>query len=352
MYKKKELDAAALLYEVVAKCEKYQYSERLAICQYRLFKLAIGKDSATNLQAAIRFEPFQDKLPENFRLDALLQLANVYYTLQNWHKMGFFADELRTLATVIYRGRYQNKKGKRKPGKLNIDRPLVVYYGQGYLIKGGALEYQEQYEEAKKYIDGYADLSWFEGLDEIGRLEVEKFKVFARMNCYNIDLSTGNFEVLNDYVHLLEKYPDEILPSMVVILMAANKYRIKIDTVLKKLASKISVGVHSENYYSRATYRNRYAEFHYQLAIYNFANRRIKEGIENTLQCLKLSVEEDNKGKMLDCISLFEKFKGQATKEQETIYETIVKGVNKDAETLVLSGYSYQPELLCSRFSD
>ncbi len=57
-------DAAACLYENVAESEKKQHSERLAICQYRLFSLGIGKDQAQNLQTAARFEPFVDRLDE------------------------------------------------------------------------------------------------------------------------------------------------------------------------------------------------------------------------------------------------------------------------------------------------
>ena len=38
------IEAAAYLYENVAESEKQQHSERLALCRYRLFTIAIGKD--------------------------------------------------------------------------------------------------------------------------------------------------------------------------------------------------------------------------------------------------------------------------------------------------------------------
>ncbi|RYM05763.1 XRE family transcriptional regulator [Sporolactobacillus sp. THM7-7] len=339
-YESGKEEAAELLYKIVAKCEKYQYSERLTICQYRLFRLALSSDTESNLRAAIRFEPYQDKLPENFRLEALLQLANVNYTLQRWDKMKYFADELRSLAKIVYRERQRGQKGKRKARGPKTERDLVVYYGQGYLLKGAALEYEEKYEEAKEYIANYADLSWFEGLDENGKAEVERFAMFARMNLNDINLLSGNFGTLEEYVQLIKQQSEEIMPGLVTILKAANRYRIIIDDVLKQFTDQITNNQWNQGYYSKDTFKKRYIEFQYQLAVYFFGNSRCKEGMKRLLDCLKLCVQEDNKEKLLNCISLFTKFKTYATEEQYAEYETIVKGVNKDAETLTISGYS------------
>ncbi|MBG9765120.1 DNA-binding protein, partial [Paenibacillus polymyxa] len=38
--------AALLLYEGVAEAEKYQHSERLAVCQYRIFTIQVGDDQS------------------------------------------------------------------------------------------------------------------------------------------------------------------------------------------------------------------------------------------------------------------------------------------------------------------
>ncbi|MCC3380616.1 helix-turn-helix domain-containing protein, partial [Paenibacillus farraposensis] len=57
-------EAATCLYENVAESERKQHSERLALCQYRLFSIRIGKDQAQNLQTAAKFEPFVDRLDE------------------------------------------------------------------------------------------------------------------------------------------------------------------------------------------------------------------------------------------------------------------------------------------------
>ncbi len=85
--------AALLLYENVAEVEKYQHSERLALCQYRLFTIQIGDDQSRNLRAATLFEPFVERLDEIDQLDALKDLANVYKYLRKWDKIDEMAKK-------------------------------------------------------------------------------------------------------------------------------------------------------------------------------------------------------------------------------------------------------------------
>lgn len=63
-FKKGYTEAAAFLYENVAEGERYQYSERLAVCQYRLFTIRMGDDQEKNYDAAIQFEPYVERLDE------------------------------------------------------------------------------------------------------------------------------------------------------------------------------------------------------------------------------------------------------------------------------------------------
>ncbi|MCY9687648.1 hypothetical protein M5W70_02480 [Paenibacillus larvae] len=111
----------------------------------------------------------------------MLKLSKVCLSLKKWNLTEQFADELRILSTI----RYQEelllmKEGKTEP--LITERPLVVYYGQSYLIKSIALFKQGHYEKAKQYIEGYEDLGWFEILDEQGKKKVDKFRLWAIAN--------------------------------------------------------------------------------------------------------------------------------------------------------------------------
>lgn len=86
-------DAAALLYQCVAESEKYQHSERLALCQYRLFTIHLGDDREANMNLAASFEPYVERLEERDQLDALKSLADIYAANQRWAKVGELAEE-------------------------------------------------------------------------------------------------------------------------------------------------------------------------------------------------------------------------------------------------------------------
>ncbi|UFJ40736.1 helix-turn-helix transcriptional regulator [Brevibacillus humidisoli] len=174
LYKSGRRKESALFYRLVIDNEKDNHSDRFLISQYRLFRASLGTDVEENWKAVIRFEPYRNRLSEGNRLDGLLQLANVCFALHRWEDVERFADELRELATIVYQNEMRKKKRKKVSEPLQTERHLVVYYGQGYLLKSVALEKQGLYEKAKEYVSGYSDLSWFELLDEVGLKEVEK----------------------------------------------------------------------------------------------------------------------------------------------------------------------------------
>lgn len=139
------------------------------------------------LRAVISFSPFRGRLPENLQLDGLLMLTQLCFALRRWEEMEIYADELRALANAVYRQELRRSGDKRRE-ELCTERPLVVYYGHGYLLKAISLTKQGQYEAAKKYTAGYADLGWFEMLDEVGQQAVEQFRLFAVGNSFTLEM--------------------------------------------------------------------------------------------------------------------------------------------------------------------
>lgn len=87
LYSKEMNEAALILYECVAEGEKYQHSERLALCQYRIFLINIGHDQKVNRLLVSKFEPFIERLDEDYQLDAIKDLANAYWGLHEWDRM-------------------------------------------------------------------------------------------------------------------------------------------------------------------------------------------------------------------------------------------------------------------------
>ncbi|MGG6313163.1 helix-turn-helix domain-containing protein [Paenibacillus macerans] len=331
LYEEGKTEASSLFFQSVCENEKYQHSERLAISQYRLFRLSLGDDAEGNLRAATWFEPYRNRLPEDFQLDGLLHLANVYYTLQRWDRVKLFADELRGLVQKVYK-RYEEALRQGRPFELNTARHLVVYYGQSFLLKGNALEHEGNYEEAAQYIEGYADLSWFAGLDELGKQEVEKFRTFARLNDFNLKVLSGRQEVIPEYVKLLRAYPYEVLPSLRMIVKAANINGFFIDDVLQEFKVDQSLYNQFDNYYLTVLNKDRYLDLCYHLAIYSFRKKDIIEGLEKMIYALKYSISLNNKEFFVKMVPLFEQHRACATKQQLREYEILMKEVLRGAE--------------------
>ncbi|MBY7738436.1 DNA-binding protein [Paenibacillus polymyxa] len=334
LYDGGKLQEAIPFYECVIENEKYQHSERLAISHYKLFVASIGQDLERNLEAVLRFIPYRNRLPENYHLDALLKLANIYFSLHQWKEVERYADELRNLATTVYKNEIQKRKNINKYRQLETERPLVVYYGQGYLLKGNALELQGMYEKAMEYINGYADLGWFEGLDELGLEEVELLKLWAEANKLNLRVLMGEKGSLLSYVNFLKRNPLEVLPGLLTIVESAIKHKFSIDAILSEFSEEIRVFNDSffldSGYYQLAPTVDRYADLHYKLSIYYFGSKRINQGLDSILESLKFYKIINNKTKFVECVALFERFRKDATSQHRKDYEFIMEEILND----------------------
>lgn len=326
LYMNGRLSEAALFHEAVAEMEQDSYSERLAISQYRLFMGKQGHDAEENWKAVIRFEHFRKRLPENHQLDALLKLANVCFTLHKWREVEKYSDELRALAQAVYRDQLR-RKVREKPGEvLETERHLVVYYGQGYLLKTVALQKQEQYDQAKKYVSGYADLGWFENLSELGWVEVNKFKVWAKANAYTLEMLTGNIDILPEYFHFLQEHPQEMLPGLLTIIESANKYGFYADPIIEQCSQVIQKIDHYNS-----IEMDRHFSYRYQLAIYHFRKNQYTEGTANILFALKLAFIQNHDRNVIQCVTLFEAYRSYASEQHKSEYQFMMEEArNKD----------------------
>ncbi|GGN93593.1 hypothetical protein [Saccharibacillus kuerlensis] len=257
-------------------------AERAAVAYYGLFLTSISSnDNDKNFRLALEFEQVHCWLPEHYLLDGYLQLTNIYFNLAKWSEMEFYADRLRELVERMY----ANKCIKEF---FPTERHPVVYYGQGYLQKGNALEHQGKYSEAELYIEGYQDLSWFPNLDKLGWEEVRKFSHWARANRFNLAILKGNTSVLKDYSFFLEQHPYEVLPSLLTILESANRYGFSIDSLLTKLMPLIFTK-DKNNYYGELFNLNRLAALYYQIANYHAKRGRQTLASKFSMQALMVS---------------------------------------------------------------
>lgn len=330
---------AVPFYECVVENERYYHSERLAISQYRLFCYSLNTDLDNNRQAAIKFAPFRRNLPENYQLDALLKLANAYFQLYDCETVIQYAEELRVLATSIYQQQVRGKLKNREVKPLNTERRLIVYYGQSFLLKGNAYEIQGQYKKAMEFIPYYADLTDFEGLDDIGKIEAQKFKVWAKANQLSMEILMGNMESLPAYVELLRDNSQEILHGLLTIVESANIYNYPIDDILILFAEKIDefreLNVNISYYHTNYNLVT-YSRFFLELSRYYFNTGAYSKAMDGMLKSFKASSQLNDKAYYIKSITLlFEKYKDHSTYEQQEEYGKLLEEVQYNAKHML-----------------
>jgi len=315
----KEEKLAILLYRYVIEYERNSHSERLVVSHYRIFKSLIGNNIETNLKAALTFAPYRNLLPIPMQLDALLKLANIYYSLQDWAQTINMADEIYILSSKVYQLRMQARQDQRVIPFLDLERPLVVYYGQGLLLKCAVYEQEEMYDKAQVYVDLFADLQWFEDEHVDNQYYIDRFQFYSIIHTMNLELLTGKEQGLDRYLQILEQHPQEVLPSTLIILEAANKYGYNIDQLLSRyediiypadILDYLIAGSKARYNYQDVTIGiNRYINLYYQLAIYHCDRNIYDERLEKILYTLESTIERYNRGRIMDCLHLFKKLR-------------------------------------------
>lgn len=319
--------AAEILYENVADSERKQHSERLAMCQYRLFKIRVGKDQMLNFKTVCQFEPYVDRLDEVFQIEALKDLANVYRSLQQWDNVETFTREMEIKAKIIYFHEpraekllmeYQNKLG----------RPMFVYIAYANLLYACVAEGRGDYELALKYTYEYADLSWVRESDNDAEHWKHLFAEWAQANTYANRIMSGDFSVLWDYVNYMETRPEEFPTALLNMLFAANRYHFDLDSVLLKFDSEIKAYVPITNHlYRSELVFDDFAKFLYELTLYYLRTNNFENGFTSLLQGLDFSSKINKEQHILKYIGLFEEFRNQASSEIHLSYNHLIRKV-------------------------
>ncbi|WP_431089273.1 helix-turn-helix domain-containing protein [Paenibacillus sp. 8b26] len=329
--------ATQILYESVAEVEKYQHSERLAICQYRLFTIQIGDDQNRNLKASTLFEPFVERMDEIDQLDALKDLANVYRSLRQWDKLDATARKMRDKAEIQYSMRHKQKKREHNESVKKLSRPMFVYITYSDLLCASVCEAQGDYEQALKYTYAYADLDWVIETDEDTQHWVNLFKDWAEGNIYTYKLLSGDISVLKDYAKYIAASPDttekEMVTKLLNVMMAANQYNIDVDDILRRFKTKIDFFAQqnpSADMYTHQVVPEQSTRFKYELAKYYLNRGRYSIGFKCLLDVLSKSLAINKEAFFIRCIRLFEQFKEFADVKAYVKYENLVSQGKKE----------------------
>ncbi|WP_068497680.1 helix-turn-helix domain-containing protein [Paenibacillus kribbensis] len=318
-------DTAAYLYENVAVSERKQHSERLALCQYRLFSIRIGKDQAQNLQAAAKFEPFVDRLDEVDQLDAFKDLANVYRSLSMWDKVYKFSCQMYKLGQVQYDLVHNSKKETELKNKLRSG-PLFAYIAYAELMCAHACDAKGSHKQALEHIQGYADLSWVKENDDESLYWKNQFQQWAKINTYVNGLMSGDISVLSDYVEYISG-EQHIFNELLNIVEAANKYNIDVDHILHRFEPKIAS--YKEPSPVEPFLLQQQARFWYKLAKYSLNKGRYPYGFKCLIKALEKSVTINHVLLIANCVGLFFDFKTHAAPEVQTQFQSIYREVWK-----------------------
>lgn len=325
-FKEGKREAAVLLYKSVAESERFQHSERLALCQYRLFTLELSDDQEANLQAAVYFEPFVDRLDEMYQLEALVKLINVNSSLHRWNKMNELADKMGNRSMIQYKRRnFSNHKAD------HPKQSLVFYILYSYLVKAMFHCENGEFEDALHYVSLYSDPDFVNEPNSEELKIITQFKEWAAANRYLYQLMAGQVEVLGDYVEYVSTREEEIFPAMCEIMIVANRYKLNVDHILERFMSYL---VYKDQNYdigkiNKQVILDKYTRLLAELGIYYLNNKDINRGLKYVLESLSNAVIINSSKGILRCIGLFEEYRNFSTSEEKQKFSKLVSEVYK-----------------------
>ncbi|AIY10792.1 DNA-binding protein [Paenibacillus polymyxa] len=332
LFHEKMYQAATILYENVAISEKKQYSERLAMCQYRLFHTRQGDNQEKNYEAAVQFEIYVDRLDEIEQLDALKDLANTYRSLRKWDKVELFAKALGDKAKIQYKLEQERHPSKKENAK-KPSFPLFAYWAFSHLLRDEVCEAHKDYEKALQHTYTYGDLSWVKESDEITSEWKMRYKEWSEANTYVNKLHAGEIGVLADYVAFFSSRNEETLPGLDNVIEAANRFNLNVDHILNQFQTEIlamrdkheGVGVYNQQFIIE-----RYIHFTCELAVYYFNKNNFADGFNFLLSCLEKSTLVNNKSYIIKCVKLYESYLEYASFETKAAYRNLINKVDDD----------------------
>lgn len=327
LYTQGRFAAAALMYESVAEGERFQHSERLALCRYRLFTIGLSESQDANLHAANQFEPYVERLDEADQLDALKHLADVFASLHLWDKVDELAELLGQKASLQYKQPKKKDSTQKQPA-----RPLIYYILYAHLSKSGVCDERGDYQKALYYTTLYSDMSWVKSPPSAEEQRVmEQFQEWANANMYLFRLMSGQIEVLPEYIRYIENKENEISSALFKIIQAANRYLFNVDDILERFKNHLSYREqHSRlGKFTQQLTGDRHTRFMIELAVYHLRKNNYDAGFHYLLVGLESSVTIKNDTTIVRCVGLFEKYRSSASPEYIQRYTNSISEVQR-----------------------
>ncbi|MBR2565776.1 MAG: helix-turn-helix transcriptional regulator [Paenibacillus sp.] len=324
LYNKGMNESALIIYECVADSEKYQHSERLALCQYRIFLLHKTLSKFDNFNASVKFEPYIDKLNEEVQLDAIKDLANVYCAIHLWDKVDVWSRELERKAE--FQLKFQSRRRKNK--KRLTAYPLFTYAAYANLLISCVYEARKEYEKALKYIEKYLKIIEIQNPTQEDQKLIDLFRIWGEGSQYAFGLLLGQENLISPYLDYIENNPLEILSGFITILQSANRYSFNIDYALNRFENQINLfntNMQIKSGYNDQMLNSMYQEFYYELASYQIKKRNYSIGIDALLICLDLTSSSKDDLMCVKCLDLYGEYRSEANETQMKNYKNVIE---------------------------
>lgn len=318
-------EAALVMYKRIAESERYQHAERLATCQYRIFKYSLTDNQEMNLECAALFEPYIKRLGETEQLDALKDLINLLMSLHKWDKAKYLAEEMERIATNLYE--HKHKKPQKNLQTSKPAKPLFGYILYSNLILGTIAEEKNDFESALNYVSRYEDQAWIIETDDIAIATKSQFSEWAKANRYLYRLMSGEVSVLHEYVAYIGSNEAEILRALFKIVKAAQLYKINIDEILHQFEQVIFNQINENGHvgsYTAEIIDDGLANFLADVATYYIQKDEYRVGINFILESLAISARINNTACMVRNICMFEKIRHTIDETSLHRYSTIM----------------------------
>lgn len=307
LFQQGKREAALIIYKKVADGEKYQHSERLGMCQYRIFTCSLNENQENNLHCAIQFEAYIRRVPEGVQLDALKDLTNTLLSLRKWNKAKTHAQEMGRIARMLYAQKHSQIKTNRR--QLEPVKPLFGYILYSDLLLGSIAAENADYDLALYYLSRYEDQSWIIETDEQAEQTKEQFREWARGNRYLYRLMKGNIDVLEPYIEYIAAHEDEILKALFKIIQAANMYHFEVDPYLERFEELIEEHLRPGGIignYTRHIIDDRFANFLIDVGDYYLRKNNLLKGTKYLLDGLEVSYRINNPVNIVRCNTTME----------------------------------------------
>ncbi|KOR90713.1 hypothetical protein AM231_09730 [Paenibacillus solani] len=319
LFTQKRYLAASVMYRGISVSEKFQHSERLALCQYRIFYISLNEDLDSNYRAATLFEDYVDRLELIDRLGAIVDLAHVYGALGRWNKVDVLAQDLFRNAKIQYELEKENSYLRQKN-----NRPAYFYILYSHLMRANVCKEHEQFDQALFYVSLYEDTEWIEENTAEANQISNQFKEWAYVNRLLYRLKSGELQVLPDYINWVAEKDREIPLAIHTILTVANQYETNIDEALSRFSNYIIYRKLPN--FSESILLEQHSRILTELGIY-YLRHKPEMGIETILQGLEFSVNCNNDKNIIRCMTIFEQNRGLSTSDEENKYKYLVNEV-------------------------